>query len=171
MGNGESMQRNKVRWLVAGGAALVLLGAGTAVALADDQAPGVGHGFYDGTVPLSTSYNGSVYQTQDLSRGNTAVYCQPTSSDKYCNGATTNTPVLYTDDDNDWGNGKYDNTPSYVVDAEYGWAKAWDYFDQTFGRVGMAGDGKPVNLHFQEYGEAPELSSDGQGGWEVLLGK
>ena len=68
----------------------------------------------------------------DGSRGGNATYNGP---------ASASTP-LFTDADNVWGNGSTTNRQSAGVDAHFGIATTWDYYKTTFGRNGIANDGK-----------------------------
>ena len=66
-------------------------------------------------------------------RGGNATYNGPLSS--------SSTPI-FTDADNVWGNGSTSDPASAGVDAHYGIAKTWDFYKNTFGRNGIANDGK-----------------------------
>jgi zinc metalloprotease ZmpA len=88
---------------------------------------GTGTGVFVGSVPLTTNLSGTVYQLKDTTRG--SIY-------------TTNASgTLYTDADNIWGNGLASNAQSAAVDAQYGAAVTWDYYKNTFGRLGIRNDG------------------------------
>ncbi|MER8183773.1 M4 family metallopeptidase [Kitasatospora sp. NPDC094015] len=91
------------------------------------NATGSGKGVFVGSVTLTTNYTGSTYQLKDNTRGGQYTV------DK--NG------TLYTDADNVWGTGLASNTQSAAVDAQYGAAATWDYYKNTFGRLGIRGDG------------------------------
>ena len=49
--------------------------------------------------------------------------------------------TIVVDGDNKWGNGAQSDRASAAVDAAYGLAQTWDYYKNTFGRVGIRGDG------------------------------
>ncbi|AXI79505.1 M4 family metallopeptidase [Peterkaempfera bronchialis] len=97
-------------------------------------AAGTGQGIFVGTVPLTTTQSGSTYQLKDASRGN-----QYTTD---LAGKTSGSGTLYTDADNIWGTGTVSNGQSAAVDAQYGAAVTWDFYKNTFGRNGIANDGK-----------------------------
>lgn len=92
---------------------------------------GSGTGLFVGTVPLDTTPSGSGYQMVDPVRGGNATH----------NGPATSAPV-FTDADNIWGNGSTSNVQTAAVDAHFGIAKTWDYYQQTFGRNGIADNGQ-----------------------------
>ncbi|MFB6893215.1 M4 family metallopeptidase [Kitasatospora sp. NPDC056327] len=92
-------------------------------------AAGTGKGVHVGTVPLTTTQSGSTYQLKDPSRGN-----QWTGNAKSSN-------ALYTDADNNWGNGLASDTQSAAVDAQYGTGATWDYYKATFNRSGIKNNG------------------------------
>lgn len=135
------MRRFGTPALAVGVASILLLSCGTAGAepAAVKVAPGVGHGFHSGTVPLTTTFNGELYELRDPSRGNVGIYDY-----RVPNGVT---PPLLTDADNDWGDGTRLDYQSIVVDGAYAAAKAWDYFATVHGRLGIAGDGKGVDMY------------------------
>ncbi|WP_377269336.1 M4 family metallopeptidase [Peterkaempfera sp. SMS 1(5)a] len=97
-------------------------------------AAGTGKGVFVGSVGLTTTLSGSTYQLKDAGRGN-----QYTTN---LANKTSGTGTLYTDADNAWGDGTVSNTQSAAVDAQYGAAVTWDFYKNTFGRNGIANDGK-----------------------------
>ncbi|MGZ6753201.1 MAG: M4 family metallopeptidase [Nocardioides sp.] len=94
---------------------------------------GTGTGVVDGTVSLQTTLSGGQYTMVDATRGGNATYNGPLSN--------TATP-LFTDADNVWGDGTTANAQSAGVDAHYGIAETWDFYKNTYGRNGIANDGK-----------------------------
>ena len=94
---------------------------------------GSGTGVVDGTVSLETTLSGGQYTMVDGTRGGNATYNGPLSN--------PSTP-LFLDADNIWGNGSTSNPQSAGVDAHYGIAKTWDFYKFTYGRNGIANDGK-----------------------------
>ncbi len=92
---------------------------------------GTGTGLFVGTVPLDTTLSGGSYRMVDPLRGGNATH----------NGPATSAPV-FTDADNVWGNGSTSNVQTAAVDAHFGIAKTWDYYQQTFGRNGIADNGQ-----------------------------
>lgn len=95
---------------------------------------GTGTGYNVGTVPLDTTQSGSSYQLKDPVRGGT--YTTDMNNRRIGQG------TLFTDADNVWGTGALTSDQTVAVDAQYSVAETWDYYLQTFGRQGIAGDGK-----------------------------
>jgi Zn-dependent metalloprotease len=96
-------------------------------------AEGTGHSLTQGTVEIATVECAKGYQMMDLSRGG---------------GYTTNMGMrqagmgsIFTDADNDWGNGGLTSSATVAVDAHYGVSATWDYFLEKHGRHGIANDG------------------------------
>ncbi|MEV6973682.1 M4 family metallopeptidase [Kitasatospora sp. NPDC093806] len=96
-------------------------------------ATGTGNGVFVGNVPLTTTLSGSTYQLKDASRGG-----QSTSDLK---GRTSGSGTLYTDADNKWGTGTVSSGQSAAVDAQFGAAATWDYYKNSFGRLGIKNNG------------------------------
>ncbi|BFU44437.1 M4 family metallopeptidase [Krasilnikovia sp. MM14-A1004] len=95
---------------------------------------GTGNGFNVGSVALDTTQSGSTYQLKDPERGDT--YTVDMNNRRFGKG------TLFTDADNAWGTGALSNRQTVAVDAQYGVAETWDFYLETFGRRGIAGDGK-----------------------------
>lgn len=96
---------------------------------------GTGTSEYSGTVTLGTTQSGSTYNLTDGSRGGHKTYD--------LNGATsTATGSLFTDADDNWGDGSPSNRQTAAVDAHYGAGVTWDFYKSELGRNGIAGDGK-----------------------------
>jgi Zn-dependent metalloprotease len=55
---------------------------------------------------------------------------------------TRGSGTMFTDADNNWGTGSNADRASAAADAHYGIATTWDYYKNTFGRNGIANDGK-----------------------------
>ncbi|MFJ1704213.1 M4 family metallopeptidase [Kitasatospora sp. NPDC088346] len=96
-------------------------------------ATGTGKGVFVGSVQLTTTLSGSTYQLKDAGRG--GMYTTTLA------GKTSGKGTLYTDADNAWGTGLASNTQSAAVDAQFGAAATWDYYKNSFGRLGIRGDG------------------------------
>jgi Zn-dependent metalloprotease len=95
---------------------------------------GTGQSFFNGTVALTTDFNGlSSYSMRDPSRGN-----QYTTD---MNNGTSGNGTLFTDTDNSWGNGALSSRQTIAVDAQYGTAETWDYYLNVHNRDGIADDG------------------------------
>ncbi|GGN61937.1 hypothetical protein GCM10010112_19630 [Actinoplanes lobatus] len=101
-----------------------------------------GNGFHARTVPISTTATSDGWVMIDPDRGGNAVR---DAGNLFEPGLTTS--PLFTDADNVWGDGTLTDRASVAVDAHHGLAKAWDYFDQTFGRSGIADDGKGTTAY------------------------
>ncbi|MER7751332.1 M4 family metallopeptidase [Kitasatospora sp. NPDC097643] len=96
-------------------------------------ATGSGTGVFVGTVPLTTTLSGSTYQLKDASRGG-----QSTSDLKH---RTSGSGTLYTSSTDVFGNGTVSNGASAAVDAQFGAAATWDFYKNTFGRLGIKNNG------------------------------
>ena len=94
---------------------------------------GSGTGYNVGTVPLDTTKSGSTYQLKDPVRGNN--YTNDMKNRQIGKG------TLFTDADNVWGTGATSDEQTVAVDAQYSVAETWDFYLDTFGREGIAGDG------------------------------
>ncbi|MER5864194.1 M4 family metallopeptidase [Kitasatospora sp. NPDC002040] len=96
-------------------------------------ATGSGKGVFVGSVTLTTNSSGSTYQLKDPSRGN--MYTTTLANKTSGNG------TLLTDTDNVWGTGQVSSAQSAAVDAQFGGAATWDYYKNSFGRLGIRNDG------------------------------
>ncbi|WP_165975897.1 M4 family metallopeptidase, partial [Actinomadura rubrisoli] len=94
---------------------------------------GSGKSMYSGTVPLGTSGSGSSFTLRDAGRGN-----HDTTN---LNGAQSGRGTVFTDADDNWGDGTPSNAQTAGVDAAYGAGQTWDYYKTVFGRSGIRGDG------------------------------
>ncbi|MBU2667451.1 M4 family metallopeptidase [Actinoplanes bogorensis] len=101
---------------------------------------GRGHGVQTGEVAIGTTRTGEgSFELIDAARGGN------TTRDGRNNLVPTQqNSVAFTDADDVWGDGTIADRASAAVDAHYGMARTWDYFADTFGREGVAGDGKGV---------------------------
>ncbi|AHH95460.1 M4 family metallopeptidase [Kutzneria albida] len=102
-----------------------------------------GNGVLDGQVNIDTSQQGGQYVMIDPNRGNTAIYDAHNSPQSSPSSRAT----LYTDSDNVWGNGSNSDRASAGVDGNYGLAKTWDYYKNTFGRTGIRNDGQGATAY------------------------
>jgi Zn-dependent metalloprotease len=110
---------------------------------------GTGEGLYSGGVPLSTVLSTDNYELRDLTRGGNYVADVENRIDDclpilipLC--TSTAPGDLFTDADNDWGNGSALDRQTSAVDAQYGAAMTWDYFAEVQKRRGIANDGVGV---------------------------
>ena len=94
---------------------------------------GTGKTLFSGNVSLHDDLVGSTYTLKDATRGNHYVVSMN-------NGTTTET--TYTAADNVWGNNAESSGETVAADAAYGQNMTWDYYQKTFGRNGIADDGK-----------------------------
>ncbi|WP_329493929.1 M4 family metallopeptidase [Kitasatospora herbaricolor] len=94
---------------------------------------GTGHGVHVGEVPIGTAPTDSGYQLKDGARGGT--YTTDMGNRSTGNGS------LFTRSTDTWGDGLPSNRESAAVDAHFGVAATWDFYQNTFGRAGIRGDG------------------------------
>ncbi len=92
---------------------------------------GEGRSQYSGPVRIGSVHNGTAYELTDPARGNHRTY----------SFAQDNTQSLLTDDDDHWGDGTAAHEQTAAVDATYGAQKTWDFYQDRFGRNGIADDG------------------------------
>jgi zinc metalloprotease ZmpA len=97
-------------------------------------ADAVGTGFFNGTVALVTSPISGGYELRDPSRGG-----QYTTDMK---NKQTGSGTIFTDSDNVWGDGTLGNRQTVAVDAQFGTAMTWDYYNSIHGRSGIANNGQ-----------------------------
>ncbi|WP_033260464.1 M4 family metallopeptidase, partial [Kitasatospora setae] len=106
---------------------------------------GTGNGVTAGQVTIETTQTSGGYTLTDASHGGTIVYDSynsPQSNPKQ-NART------FSKTTNTWGNGSTSSRESAAVDASYGLAKTWDYYQSTFNRSGIRNDGRgaPAYVH------------------------
>jgi Zn-dependent metalloprotease len=99
-----------------------------------ETASGTGNGFFNGPVALETTPIAGGFSLKDPLRGG-----QFTVDMKNKQGGNG---TLFTDADNKWGNGALTDSASVAVDAQYGTAMTWDYYQTVHHRNGIANDGK-----------------------------
>ncbi|WP_028645796.1 M4 family metallopeptidase [Nocardioides sp. URHA0020] len=105
---------------------------------------GSGQSLYSGTVPLRLTRSGSTYQLKDATRGNTYTTDVKNKEDSLiCQilGSGCQTGTLFTSPDTSFGTGATSSRESAAVDAQYGTNMTWDFYQQTYGRHGIFGDG------------------------------
>jgi len=94
---------------------------------------GTGHSLYSGTVGITTDQSGGTFAMVDDTRGNLRT------SDMH------NRPFgqgeIFTDADNNWGNGSTSDRASAGVDAHFSAEQTWDYYLTVHGRTGIKDDG------------------------------
>jgi Zn-dependent metalloprotease len=94
---------------------------------------GTGHGFFNGTVSLTTNSRSGGYELRDPSRGNQFTVDMKNKQ----NGAG----AIFTDADNVWGDSTLSNRQTVGVDAQYGTAETWDYYVDVHKRNGIKNNG------------------------------
>ncbi|MFJ9541657.1 M4 family metallopeptidase [Streptomyces sp. NPDC101225] len=96
---------------------------------------GTGTSEYSGTVTIGTTASASGgYDLIDAGRGGHKTYD--------LGGGTSGTGTLFHDADDKWGNGTPADRQTAAVDAAYGAAVTWDFYQSAFNRNGIAGDGR-----------------------------
>ncbi|HEV7962784.1 MAG TPA: M4 family metallopeptidase [Actinoplanes sp.] len=101
-----------------------------------------GNSIYSGTVSISTTQaSATSYSLTDAAHGN-GTTCDMNNG--------TSTCTLFTDADDVWGTGSNSSDQSAAVDAHYGAATTYDYYNTTFGRKGVfnTGVGVPSRVHY-----------------------
>ena len=96
------------------------------------HAAGSGTGFFNGLVGLETTPISGGFSLKDPSRGNQYT-CDMGNKSSRC--------TLFTDSNNQWGDGTLANRQTVAVDAQYGTAQTWDYYKSVHGRTGIRNDG------------------------------
>lgn len=109
-------------------------GAGSSGCTSPVAATGTGKTLTLGDVVLNTALCGSTYQMVDTTRGSGATNNMAMK--------TSGMGTVYTGTTNIWGNNLLSNSQTVAADAHYGIATTWDYYKNTFGRNGIANDGK-----------------------------
>lgn len=99
-------------------------------------AVGLGKSLLRGDVTLNTSecLSQAQFSLVDTVRGGGATHDM--------HNGTSGNGTLYTASTNVWGNYTMSDRATVGADAHYGIAATWDYFKNTFGRNGIANDGK-----------------------------
>ncbi|NYV73876.1 M4 family metallopeptidase [Streptomyces sp. UH6] len=105
-------------------------------------APAVGTGLsmYSGTVSLNTTRTAaSSYALVDGTRGKAEIRNarnRVLTASRLLSGSST-----MTDSDNTWGDGTTSDTNTAGVDAQYGLASTYDFYENALGRTGIRDDG------------------------------
>ncbi|HEY0429532.1 MAG TPA: M4 family metallopeptidase [Pyrinomonadaceae bacterium] len=102
----------------------------------DNLQTGTGPSRYSGTVTINTSVSGTTYYMEDLTRKQGTFNMNNTGNTSTGTGGTQS---RYTDTDDVW------NTTAQQagVDAHYGAAKTFDYYQNVHGRNGIDGNSGP----------------------------
>ncbi len=102
----------------------------------DNLQTGTGNSLYSGTVTINTSSSGSTFYMEDLTRRMGTFNMNNTGSTTTGTGGTQS---RYTGTDDTWNA----TTERAGVDAHYGAAKTFDYYQQVHGRNGIDGNYGP----------------------------
>ena len=102
----------------------------------DNLQTGSGSSLYSGTVSLNTSVSGSTYYLEDLTRKQGTFNMNSTGNESTGAGGTAS---RYTDTDDVWNT----TIQRAGVDAHYGAAKTFDYYQAVHGRNGIDGNYGP----------------------------
>jgi Zn-dependent metalloprotease len=146
-------------WEVTGATKVVIIDATTGrIRLAYDTVhtagTGTGHGLHVGDVELSTTRrDDGTYALVDGDRGGNTVRDGLNGWHDMSIGKFAE----FSDTDDVWGDGTRADRATAAVDVLYGMAKTWDYLKETFGRSGLADDGKGVTAYVHrgvDYGNA-----------------
>jgi Zn-dependent metalloprotease len=97
-------------------------------------AVGTGNSLTEGVLKIDTVKCGNQYQMTDLTRGGGSV--------NNMGQLTTGNGGTYVSANNIWGNSGLTNAATVAADAHYGVSMTWDFYKTTFGRLGIANDGK-----------------------------
>ncbi|MFF3767622.1 M4 family metallopeptidase [Streptomyces sp. NPDC001922] len=106
---------------------------------------GIGRSEYTGKVRLDTTrQSNGRYALKDPKRGTVTKDARNADADS----VNASTGKLFTDADNDWGDGKKfsTNRATAAVDAHANTAMTWDYYKKTFNRRGIKNDGKGATV-------------------------
>ncbi|MGI5143144.1 MULTISPECIES: M4 family metallopeptidase [unclassified Streptomyces] len=116
-----------------------------------------GNSLYSGQVTIgSTRQDDGTYALIDPAHGNHRTLDSSVNS----NG------VLLTDDDDVWGDGTAANPQTAAVDAAYGAQTTWDFYKDSFGRNGIANDGRgsTSRVHYESVQGVPLANANWQDG-------
>jgi len=98
----------------------------------DNLQRGTGNSMYSGVVGIGTTFNGSVFVMQDNSRGGLFT---TDMLDQFAGNFEVGS--IYSDPDDNWGDGTRFNRQTAGVDAHFGTEMTWDYYRNRYGRFGL----------------------------------
>ncbi|MFI9082236.1 M4 family metallopeptidase [Streptomyces sioyaensis] len=118
---------------------------------AGSSAIGTGHGVRVGTVKITTRLRNGRYELTDPTRG--GLTTKDYLNNEYFGDLQLSKP--FTNRTNVWGNGTTSSRQSAAVDAHFAAEQTWDYFKNTFHRLGPRGDNKAPTMyvHFKKNSE------------------
>lgn len=99
------------------------------------DAVGTGNTITLGTVSLNTNSVSGGFELRDTTRGS------GTTLDNNNGSTSSTTGTIFTDSDNNWGNGTSGDRASAGAEAHFGVATTWDYFKNVHGRNGINANG------------------------------
>lgn len=102
----------------------------------DNLQTGTGSSLYSGTVSISTTVSGSTYYMEDTTRRMGTFNMNSTGNETTGTGGTQS---RYTDTDDNWNT----TIQRAGVDAHYGAAQTYDYYQAVHGRNGINGSNGP----------------------------
>ncbi len=103
---------------------------------ADEVRTGTGYSKYSGTVAIATSGSAGAYKLSDPTRGG--------NNTTDLGGSTFGNGTLFSDADDQWGNGSTTDRATAGVDAHYGSQVTFDYYKNVLGRNGIFNNGTGV---------------------------
>ena len=95
---------------------------------------GTGRTLYSGSVPINVTKVSTKWTLTDAVNGNHKTYSKAHST-------TGTRGTLVASTDKIFGNGSTTDGQSAAADAHYGAAKTWNFYKNTFGRLGIRGNG------------------------------
>lgn len=103
---------------------------------------GTGTGLYSGSVPVQTTPTATGFSLVDPAHGDNTTCDMGNRTGGAC--------TTFMDADNVWGTGKNTDRASAAVDAHFGAAVTFDYYQTVHGRSGIFGDGRgvPSRVHY-----------------------
>lgn len=114
------------------------------------DAIGTGDTRYSGTQTIHTDSHSGSYRMRDYSRGN-GILTWDASTATSANGSTgvPNGASEYTDNDNNWSSGEYDNASkdNAALDAHFAAAATYDFFQGAFNRNSYDNNGAAINSY------------------------
>ncbi|GGM56331.1 M4 family metallopeptidase [Dactylosporangium sucinum] len=103
---------------------------------------GTGNSMYSGQVSLEVQKFGTSFRLTDAAHGRGTTCDMQHQTSGSCKAMS--------DDDNVWGTGNPADPQTAAVDAHYGAAKTYEYYEKTFGRRGIFNNGRgvPSRVHY-----------------------
>ena len=134
------------------------------------DAVGTGNSLYRGSVSINTNSQGANFEMKDNPR-NLWTYDNNGRGDRQLPGS------MFTDSDNVWGDGTANDPASAGVDAHWGAAVTYDYYQSNHGRNSVDGNGLRINssVHYKRnlvnayWNGAQMLYGDGDGSTATAL--